>query len=228
MMVLQRAVVFIALCAPGCVSPAAQVSARPMYGGDAGGKACIESLPSLDVADSEITSEMRVARLLSAESLALADPAPPVSTSAQDVQLWSDSVLKSWVQAKHRRAEAARAELDRAALQNHRQRIMAGALVGLVYEDVARVLMSVPVPDDLRSEPEIAEMFKDVIAAQALPYLTQAKRAYEACAKNAVEPETMGHWTPFCQGRADHLPHVGKGSDQDKTEATTDVTVVSR
>lgn len=225
MSVIKAAALSLALCTFGCAGSRASAPARHVFAGDPQGKASLETLPSLDVADSEITSEMRIARLLSAESLTFAPPARPADTSAASIQVWSDGVLKAWLTTKHRRAEAARAELDRAAVQNHRQRIMAGAMVGLIYEDVARVLMSVPVPDDLKEEPEIAQMFLEVIAGHALPYLTQAKRAYEACAQNAVQPATMNHWTAFCQGRADQLPHVGKA---EHGASTTEVTVVSR
>lgn len=211
----------------GCALTSPAPVHTPLYPGDAHGSASLESLPALDVEDTAITSEMRIARLLSAESLSFPDPALPLATSAEAIQAWSDEVLSPWIEVKHQRAAAARAELDRAAVQNHRQRIMAGALVGLVYEDVARVLMSVPVPDDLKSEPEIAEMFLDVIASHALPYLTQAQRAYVACAKNAVEPKTMNHWTGFCQGRADHLPRLGETAKQPLGAGTTEVSVVS-
>jgi hypothetical protein len=199
----------------------------PLYPGDAYGRASFESLPALDVEDTEMTSEMRIARLLSAESLSYPDPARPLATSAEAIHAWSNEVLGPWIEVKHKRAAAARAELDRAAVQNHRQRILAGALVGLVYEDVARVLMSVPVPDDLKSEPEIAEMFRDVIASHALPYLTQAERAYVACAKNAVEPKSMNHWTDFCQGRADQLPRLDEAAKAPLGAGSTEVSVVS-
>ena len=54
-------------------------------------------------------------------------------------------------------------------MQNHRQRIVAGALVGLVYEDIARTLLTVPVPAELDSEPEITEAFRELLLKQAEP-----------------------------------------------------------
>ena len=88
----------------------------------------------------------------------------------------------------------------------HRQRIIGGAIVGLMYEDVARVLRSIPTPDELLDEPEIREMHRDILRSQARPFLEHARRAYHACARNATEPPGMNHWVRFCRGRHDRLP----------------------
>ena len=83
---------------------------------------------------------------------------------------------------------------------------MAGALVALMYEDVARIIRRVPVPDELRSEPEIATVFREVIDAQARPYLDHARRAYRACALNSRGHSELRHWMRFCQERGADLP----------------------
>lgn len=178
-----------------------------MYVGDVEGRACMEVLPSLDVAESELTSEMRMARLLSAESLQLHAPEPPAGRSAAEITSWSEDKLKPWLEQKQKRAQAAQEELDRAAVQNHRQRIVAGALMGLVFEDIARDLLIVPVPQELASEPEIADIFHELMLKQAEPYLQHARLAYNACAGNAQGLRSMSHWEPFCLGRSDSLPN---------------------
>jgi sulfur carrier protein ThiS len=196
----------------GCV----QSNNRPAkFVGDAHGRACMEALPSLDVADSELSEQMRMARLLSAESLELPSPAVPADKSAVSLTRWSEHELKDWVGAKQKRAEQARAELDRAALENHRQRIVAGALVGLVFEDVARALLVLPIPSELEREPEVATIFHELMVKQAEPYLMHARLAYAACAGNAAGLATMSHWSDFCSGRQDSLP---KGNEEPQTE----------
>jgi hypothetical protein len=162
-------------------------------------------LPATDVPEAALTEEMLLARALSSESLAIADPTPPVGRSAEEIEHWTEQVLTPWITAKTARAADARAELDKAALQNHRQRIMAGALVGLVYEDVARVVASVPVPEDFNSEPEIADMFREVMAGHALPYISQAESAYAACTANADQLPSMRHWAAYCEKRRTHM-----------------------
>lgn len=184
------------------------------FAGDAHGHASIEALPSLDVADSELSDQMRMARMLSAESLELPAPAVPDDRSASNLTHWSDHELKSWVGTKLKRAEAARAELDRAAIENHRQRILAGALMGLVYEDVARTLLVLPIPRELESEPEIGAIFKELMEKQAAPYLFHARLAYAACAGNAAGMSTLNHWSDFCSAREEGLPGASS-EDQD-------------
>jgi hypothetical protein len=57
-------------CALALVSAScAHTNTPAKFAGDARGRACIEVLPSLDVADTELSDQMRMARMLSAESL---------------------------------------------------------------------------------------------------------------------------------------------------------------
>ncbi len=92
-----------------------------------------------------------------------------------------------------------------------------------MFEDIARVLRSVPSPDDLANEPEILEAFQHVIEGQARPYLETSRRAYHACALNARWPESMMHWARFCRRRMDRLP---EGPDTAVEEDTTEVEVL--
>jgi hypothetical protein len=196
--------------------------AVPMRAGNAQGAPSMEALPSLDVDEQDLTKEMRMARMLSAESLNLSAPPLPSGRSSEDIERWSEDALAPWLGRKQERAEAARAELDRAALQNHRQRVMAGALVGLVYEDVAQGLLRVPAPRELDSEPEVRAMYDDLMQQQAAPYLRHAKLGYDACAANAHELKSLEHWSPFCSERANRLP---TGQVLAPGESETSVTV---
>lgn len=180
--------------------------AEPYYGGDVTVRASMEVLPSPELPREQWTERMRFAYLLAQQTFQLDPPIVPASASVDELQAWSDGELTGWLERKNAMVEAARAELDEAAEETHRQLIMAGALVGLMYEDVARVLLSVPMPSELRSEPEIAELYQDIIAFQAAPYVEHARRAYRACALNARQPAGMNHWTDFCAGRRDLLP----------------------
>jgi hypothetical protein len=193
-----------------CMAAACAGSLRtgPVRSGDVQGPPRVEALPSLDVDEQDLTKEMRMARMLSEESLNLPAPALPSGRTADDIQRWSEDTLASWLGRKQERAEAARAELDVAALQNQRQRIVAGALVGLVYEDVAQGLLRVPAPRELESEPEILAMYHDLLQQQAEPYLNHAKLGYDACAANAHALASLEHWSAFCGGRSGQLPSL--------------------
>jgi Tfp pilus assembly protein PilP len=212
---MRKGTASLIVCLLGAGCAAGQANQKTVhYAGDARGRASMEALPSLDVPENELTQEMRMARLLSAESLELTAPVAPPDRSAAQLSAWSDEELKDWLAEKQRRAEAARAELDRAAQQNHRQRIVAGALVGLVYEDIARALLTIPAPSELDTEPEVAVIFRELMTKQAAPFLVHAELAYAACAGNALGLDGMLHWSEFCERRGEGLPeHVPVGQE---------------
>jgi hypothetical protein len=211
----------------GCGATLAAQPKPVVYHGDAAGEPQVSGLPSLDVPDSELTSEMRIARLLCEESLHVPDPALPEKRDAASIQLWSETVFARWVEDKTRRASVAKSELDRAAEQSHRQRIVAGALVGLLYEDLAQVMLAVPVPEDFASEPEVAQMFREVMNKQALPYLTEAQRAYDACSGNATQDPSLKHWSHYCKARSEGLALVGRPAESAVESGQTEVVVIA-
>lgn len=191
----------------------------PLYVGRADAEPGIECMPDPDVTDASFTLHMRRGRELAEASFEVPDPEVPADHTAAALTAWSDGELRAWLENKTHAVDAAREELDLAAEEDHRQRIVGGALVGLMFEDIARVLRAVPSPDDLADEPEILEAFHHVIEGQARPYLETARRAYHACALNARRPETMAHWARFCRQRMDRLPEGQEsGVDSDTTE----------
>ncbi len=213
-------VVLLAGCASVQTNPAAAPTPRA---GDSEGPPSLEGLPSSDVPDAGLTREMRTARRLSEESLNLGQPAAPASRSAEAVSDWSEHTLGPWLERKQSSAQAARLELDRAAAQSERQRIMAGAMVGLVYEDLVRALLSVPSPKELDSEPEIKAIHREVVFKQATPYLMHAKLGYDACAANAKSVPSLAHWSSFCSARSEQLPPLEESAPG--ANGQTDVSV---
>lgn len=192
------------LLAPACA--ATPMRSGPLYAGRAEAEPSMECLPDPDVADEAYTQHMQRGRELAQASFEVPDPVMPPDRAAQTLTAWADGALRTWIQAKTHAVDAAREELDLAAEENHRQRIIGGAIVGLMHEDIGRIISSVPVPDDLDDEPEILEAFRHVIEGQAEPYFRLARQAYHACALNAVQPESMQHWSSFCRQRMDNLP----------------------
>ena len=201
----------------GCAG-GSRASTTPVQTGTADAPPSMECLPSSTDED-EITERMRFAWLLTEQSFEVSRPQMPrPQARVIEIQDWADGTLQGWLQQKTQLVEAARQELDEAAEETHEQRTMAGGLVGLMYEDVARVLLRVPMPEDLQSEPEIAEAFRDVIDAQALPYLEHARRAYRACALNSRGHSELDRWKTFCAARGDQLPQTHRES---RTVGTT-------
>ncbi|MEM7448604.1 MAG: hypothetical protein AAF355_10215 [Myxococcota bacterium] len=199
------ALVLAMLCTTGCVNHGTR-NHTTAYEGDLATTPRLESLPQPDLELAKMSDRMRFAFSLAEESFEIRHPTLPGPSNMKDLQDWASKELEPWLRRKNERVEAARAELDLAASESHRERILAGALVGLLYEDVARVLLNVPTPIDLLDEPEIAQIYREIIDFQARPYLEHAFRAYRACALNAVEPLGMRHFSSFCRARAVALP----------------------
>ncbi len=151
---------------------------------------------------------MTFAWTLAEQALELPDPPPaPMDPTVESLGAWTDTCLQPWLADKNRLVTAARRELDSAAEERLEQRILAGALDGLLHEDVARVLLSIPVPREIaEEEPEIEEAYRYVIAGQAEPYLARSRAAYRACAANARAGERYLAFERFCSQRRASLP----------------------
>jgi hypothetical protein len=193
--------------------------------GDADALPSMECLPGRGVELDELSESARFAWLLTEQSFELERPHPaPRGATHAELQAWSETELRGWLREKSRLVEAARAELDEVAEEAHRQRVWSGALVGLMYEDVARTLLDVPVPRELLDEPEIATAFRDVVRAEASPYLEHARRAYRACRLNGRNRDgALRTWAEFCADRGDRLPLA---EALESGESTTEVEVV--
>lgn len=200
---LLAALAACALLVPACGGPRLREGA---FQGRSEGLPSMRCLPETDVEASEYTEHMRRGLALAEASFDVPAPSPPASRAAGDLTDWSNGPLRAWLEQKVNAITAARQELDLAAEENHRQRIFGGAVVGLMYEDIARVLRSVPAPVDLDTEPEILRIYQDLVRTQARPFLELSRAAYRACSLNADRPEGMRHFATFCRERLDQLP----------------------
>jgi len=142
---------------------------------------------------------------LAASALAMPAPPAPYAPGAPDLgSFWRS--LERWTARREQALDAARRALDEAAEESLPRRVVGGAIVGLMYEDVARQLAHIPSPRALEGEPEIAEVYRATLEGRARRYLEHARRAYSACAQNAVGASGMRTWSHFCAGREDALP----------------------
>lgn len=202
----------LALILLGCGVPA--MRGGELYAGRPTGEPSLEILPDPDIVDEALTPTMREALELAGESFRLGDPPPPPDRRAMELMAWSNQALRPWLERKSQAVHLARRALDQAAEENHRQRIIGGAVVGMLYEDLAAVIRSVPEPTDLQDEPEILAIYGQLLESQARPYLQNARQAYRACALNAAEPRSMHHWAEFCwhrEGRLEMLDPLESG-----------------
>lgn len=208
-----------ALFLVACGGP--QMRSGELFVGRSSGTPSLQCLPDPDIADDALTPRMRFAMELADSAFEVPRPVPPTSRHTSALTQWSEGPLREWLEQKTRALDAARRELDAAAEENHRQRIMAGAIVGLLYEDLSRTLGELPTPDDLDDEPEILDIYQRSLESQARPFVSHARHAYSACAANATEPAGMRHWARFCADRKAGLP------GEELASGTTEVEVIA-
>ncbi|MDW8247002.1 MAG: hypothetical protein RMJ84_10535 [Sandaracinaceae bacterium] len=188
-----------------CVSTSEK---KEVYFGRVDGAPAMECLPDLDIDRKELSPRMRGAMEIAAASFQRPAPPPPEDRAADAISRWSQGPFHEWLQWKTQVVVSARRELDLAAEENHRQRILSGALVGMMYEDLARTLLKVPMPEDLDDEPEVRAAFENVRKEEARPFLEFSQAAYRACAANAKQLPGMRQFVDFCQGRLERLPSL--------------------
>jgi hypothetical protein len=71
---------------------------------------------------------------------------------------------------------------------------------------MALALGNIPAPSELDSEPDIAEIYAEVVVKQATPFITAALVEYRECANTAINgPQSMRHWAYFCARRFERL-----------------------
>lgn len=178
----------------------------PPVPGDPEGPPSLQALPDVDQGMFDVA--MRQAWELADEAFVLAAPPPPEEgADLPTIQAYSRGPMQAWVEQKSRRITMARRELDRAAETSRVQRVLAGAVVGMLYEDLARGLLAVPVPAEFaETDPEAAAAYRYVVEAEAQPALEFARRAYGACTANSRDDEELRDWARFCSERRALLP----------------------
>lgn len=182
-----------------------------LAGGDAHGVPSLNALPTDGIDRTDFTADMSHGWDLAKQAFAERVPETPATRDSATLTAWSEGPLAAWIHHRSEVVEVARRELDDAAEESSEQRIVGGAIVGLMYEDVGRAILGIPVPDELEREPEIAAAYRDVIAFQASPWVEHARRAYRACRENA-RIHDIAPYAEFCATRGGRLPEARQES----------------
>ncbi len=201
------------LFSAACATTSSHRGSRAPYPGSVLARPSLNVLPELDVRYTSLSEESQQA-WTSAEALFDIDaPLLPERRDAASLNAWSASHFRVWMQQKLSMLDVARQDFDVAGAKSQRERIVAAAIVALMYEEVGRTIVSIPVPDELSSQPKARTNYRQAIYAEARPYLSYAQRAYDACAQNAEFFSPMTHWSGFCAGRAKRLHQRASKAD---------------
>jgi hypothetical protein len=197
------ACVILAACATTS-SSGDQQAGHALRNGDPDGPPTIGALP--DVARAGASPRVQQGLSLARQVLAARLPAPPADHSYVVLQAWIDRDVAPWVAARRDGVDEARFQFGLEHEVPTDERVVGDAVLGLLQEDTALVLAQLPAPSELDTEPEIAQIFRDMVQTQVQPFQTAAVVQYRDCATTAhAEGEDLKRWAVFCGARLDRL-----------------------
>lgn len=198
------------LVTQGCGSGSAETrSDRPRHPGSTAGDPSLTALPDPDVEHEQLSARLREGMELADDAMSLPMPAAPAGATSAEMEVWTSEQLQPWIGRKTHAIDEAVEVLVAAAYDGEREQIVAEATIALLYEDLARELRTIPTPRDLQSDPEIAQVYREVVEHYARPYAGRAHLAYRNCIRDTrTGPRGMRHWAAFCDGRRENLPYT--------------------
>jgi len=135
-------------------------------------------------------------------------PAVPADHSFIALQHWSETRVAEWVGKRRAQVQTTRERLLFEGEPNPGERIVSHALLALLNEDTARSLASIPAPMELDGDAEVAQMYREVITAQADSFTASALLELRQCANLALHgPDDMRDFGTYCRARFDRLHH---------------------
>lgn len=194
---MRLTVLAIVLCACGSAPPVAEPAPAAPAGIVADGLAIYPG--ALEDAPPQVREVYRrLTALLETRS-----PAAPRDTSVAALHAWTRSTLARFL-ARHRERVGAMERLaSELAEIGPRERTFGALSVALAFEDFARRVDAIPVPDELREDAELLAIYRDALADAATPLLARAAQAYGYCRSRSEELDpSMREWAERCASRA--------------------------
>jgi hypothetical protein len=183
--------------------------------GDPNAAPNLQALPEMAEGAPCNTARTHQALLMARQTFDTAFPAAPVDHSYTSLQAWVDSTVTTWVSQRRAQTDATRDRFSLEGEPSDAERIVSHAVIGLIDEDTARALATIPAPSELDSEPEIADMYREMVSKQAAPFVNAALAELRDCANDGYRgPEEMRSWARFCHARFDRLSEQAAAQSQ--------------
>jgi hypothetical protein len=191
-----------ALGAFACASSSTEVGVQTaaLHSGDPNGPPAFASLPDVPAAgESPRTQQgLSLARQVFANVL----PEAPDDRRYSALQAWIDQTVVAWIAARREAVDETRFQfaVDKGASAT--EQVIARGVLGLLQESTALELTHIPSPAELDTEPDIADIFRDLVTTQAEPFRRAALAEYQRCARlAAAEGGGVRPWARFCSAR---------------------------
>lgn len=176
------------------------------YPGDAEAPPTLGALPEMSRPEPELASRQHRALLVAREVLDARLPTAPEDRAFDTLQRWSRGPVADWIRRRRKAVQHARGEFTVGGDVRLRDSIIQHAVVGLLHEDTAAQLAALPSPSELDSEPEVARLYRELVAHHAEPFVAAALVEYRQCADVAYTgPGELRYWGDFCAERFERL-----------------------
>jgi hypothetical protein len=193
------------LSACATASPEIVASHQALSLGDPAAPPGFAALP--DIAHGQQSSRIVQGLSLARQVLATPLPSPPDDRHFAILQAWIDERVAPWVSARREGVDETRFQFGlQAAHAEPEESVIARGVVGLLEENTALELSQIPSPTELDTEPEIAEMFRDLVDTQAKPFRHAAVSEYRKCSELGSDGgDDAKRWGDFCRVRFQRL-----------------------
>jgi len=177
---------------------------RALYAGDPSAPPAFAALPDIESRQqsSRIIEGLSLARHVLATKL----PTPPDDRRYQSLQSWIDQTVAPWIRARRDSVDEARFQFGIDAGAAADETVIGRGVLGLLEENTALELSQIPSPTELDTEPEIAEIFRELVTTQAKPFRNAAVSEYRLCSElGQAKGGELSRWAEFCRSRFERL-----------------------
>lgn len=130
--------------------------------------------------------------------------------SLKRVNHWSERKFMPWVKKKLKALQAAEAQYNKVAslkvgvadgveLQSAPWQIAAAARIGEMYRSFVDDFRDAPIPDQIRKDPELYDIYVGALDEQSEPLIKQAKEKFAFCLKTATNVRWFNEWSRKCE-----------------------------
>jgi len=202
-------ILIFSLCVCGCVRAPSAIESNgvPSDIGDPDGPPSIQVLPTLTRNSPEYTQRAREGLMVARGVLKATLPRPPAEREFDALQKWLETKVVAWIEERNKGVDATRFSFIDPLDSTPEERVVAHAVIGILQEDTALSLLTIPVPTELDSEPEITALYLEQLRTHTAPFINAALIEFRDCAHTAVRegPLSMRRWARFCVARFQRL-----------------------
>ena len=133
-------------------------------------------------------------------------PTPPDDRRYAALQAWIDRAVVPWVESRRDSLDETRYQFGipagaepKPAAGSEPESAIAWGVLALLEENTARELSRIPSPTELDTEPDIADIFRELVGKQARPFRSAALAKYRKCYDLGVHAGSeVADWAQFC------------------------------